>query len=90
MDYSSSMSGNRIRAAREALKHMVDTHLGAEDYFSLSRFSTSVDRMMARTIKSGNEGHLRTTIDSLSDPSGRTAMNDAIQQVSRAAVYIPM
>jgi len=78
IDYSGSMAGAKIASARTALRRIFEQHMSEDDYFSLSRFSSTVHRMLPRTRKGEDGGACCTAIGGLVSPDGQTAMNDAI------------
>ena len=80
LDYSGSMSGNKIRSAVENIKNIFDNYIDENDYISVVTFNGFVMTNLPLTIKRDNEISIGSTISSLIHPNGGTAFYLAIDE----------
>lgn len=75
VDYSGSMSGGKMRRAREGIKSVVQQQLKMHDRVAIVKFSSDVTLVQDLQRKGS---HVFAAVDSLTMPQGQTALWDAI------------
>ncbi len=78
IDTSGSMAGERMKLAKEALKHCLQ-RLRAQDEFNVVRFSTDVEALFQSPLQA-QEGNVKKALDFVNslDATGGTAIDDAL------------
>jgi hypothetical protein len=74
------MSGVKIRSAVENILSLFDDQMQAQDSLLLLHFNTTIVVDLPFTVKEGNEGRIRETIQRLNQPHNGTFLYDAIEQ----------
>lgn len=80
IDYSGSMSGTKIRSARENLEMIFNKHIHSDDSISIITFNERVTTILPLTMKRGNEETITNDINRLTSPNGSTAFYDAVHR----------
>jgi len=78
IDYSGSMSGEKIRLAVENVRNIFTTYMDDHDYIGLLRFNHRSDVLLGLTMKGGNEQLIDASFDQLLSPFGGTRLYNAI------------
>jgi hypothetical protein len=78
IDYSGSMSGEKIRSAVENVRNIFTTYMDDHDYIGLLRFNHRSDVLLGLTMKGGNEQLIDASFDQLLSPFGGTHLYNAI------------
>jgi len=78
IDYSGSMSGEKIRSAVENVRNIFTTYVDDHDHIGLLRFNHRSDVLLGLTMKGGNEQLIDASFDQLLSPSGGTRLYNAI------------
>ena len=78
IDYSGSMSGEKIRSAVENVRNIFTTYVDDHDHIGLLRFNHRSDVLLGLTMKGGNEQLIDASFDQLLSPFGGTRLYNAI------------
>ena len=80
IDYSGSMSGEKIRSAVENVRNIFTNYVNNHDHICLLRFNHQSDLVLGLTKKGGNVQHIDASFNQLLSPSGFTRLYDAIDR----------
>jgi len=80
MDYSSSMSGSRIRSLKDGLHAVVRDQVFDRDSVALLSFNNTVVEVLPLTVKGSNAMHIAKRVEALVSPVGGTALYDGLLQ----------
>ncbi|MFW9993613.1 MAG: tetratricopeptide repeat protein [Candidatus Odinarchaeota archaeon] len=79
LDYSGSMAGRRIKAAREGMKKIFKNQVKNQDLVSLIIFNHQSSVLIPLVGKEGNEERITKRMESLRYPESITAFYDALE-----------